>query len=110
VLSTLWISPNLCNACVCLPLVTFTQAYEHEKRTKAIFSALLPENHPRVQDSMVWLNAFTRNAVQVAKGGAPTSFMEHGTPFTWISLRSTMPFKGRITMGDMLQVRMVQVS
>jgi len=82
----------------------FRNAIMHEKKSKAIFTALLGPKHPRTQQSLAWLNRFTSGAVKAAQGTMTAADQMLFSPLTWVSLRSSTPFKGQLTMNDMLQL------
>jgi tetratricopeptide (TPR) repeat protein len=83
----------------------FRQALTHEKQAKAIYTAVHGPEHQLVQQSVYWLNQFTTGAVRHAKGSTPDqNVLNLLSPLTWVSLRSSISFRGRLTMNDVLQL------
>jgi hypothetical protein len=71
-----------------------------------IFAGVLGKAHPRVQQSAQWISQFTAGALEMVKTGKSTIApkISQIAPLTWVSLRSAAPYKGRLSMNDLLQL------
>mmetsp|Transcript_5797 Transcript_5797/g.11493 ORF Transcript_5797/g.11493 Transcript_5797/m.11493 type:complete len:566 (-) Transcript_5797:205-1902(-) len=69
----------------------FREAINFEKSAKALYAKEVGDKHPRIQESLMWLNWFTKNAVEVEKGltekGGLQPVHPNLSPFVWVSLQ-----------------------
>jgi hypothetical protein len=59
-----------------------------------------------ISQSAQWISQFTAGALEMVKTGKSTIApkISQIAPLTWVSLRSAAPYKGRLSMNDLLQL------
>uniref|UniRef100_A0A7S2XAP7 Uncharacterized protein n=1 Tax=Lotharella oceanica TaxID=641309 RepID=A0A7S2XAP7_9EUKA len=69
----------------------FREAINFEKAAKALYAKEVGDKNARVQESLMWLSWFTKNAVNVEKGltdkGGLQPIHPNLSPFVWVSLQ-----------------------
>merc|ERR1712083_106010 len=87
----------------------FRKALAHEKKAKDIFVSKLGPKHKRVKMCIYWMKQLTQGAVSVEKKDKTPlpAGMATLSPLSWASSRFTTPFKGRLTMEDVMELLQV---
>jgi len=88
----------------------FRKALAHEKKAKDIYLKKLGANHNRVKMCIYWMKQLTQGAVSAEKkdkNPLPPG-MSALSPLSWASSRFSTPFKGRLTMEDLMQILQVK--
>lgn len=84
----------------------FREAIKYEKSSKNLYTSALGEKNGRVVESVMWLQWFIKNAVQVEKGEFKSGiFPVHPqlSPFVWVSLQKLVPVRG-LNNNDLVQL------